>query len=235
VRLVLEDPNNPREERLAPGDRTLDESVRIRLSTLREADAANPPLPYSRTFWRLTEWSEESEVVDFPAVRHMLAGEISGAKTYEVTGKRGKIVIKDAVAKVMALVWDKGRALWVPGVSDGLSRGSVANFTKDAWVLDPVTLSLRSLEKYTFHTGYTVADIYGGEELPTDNRKSKLTSPGEVLLLGEDGSLHVQSEFDDADKYANYFYGSTEEDSTGGRSKPRRDDGGSVPLDAHGL
>jgi hypothetical protein len=222
VKLLLEDPNNPREERLAPDIRTLHESVVERLSQQKAADAAKARP--TRTFWRETEWSEPSDVVGFPPVRRVLAGGVVGPKTIDDPAGRFQIRTKEAVAKVMALLWDGRQALWVPGVIDELYRGSVANATKDAWVLDPVEHSLRKLPKYTFNTGYAVGDIHGGEPLPiVANRKSKLTAPGEVLMFAEDGSLQVRSEFDDAQSYWFYLYTAPEEESSTGRSsRPTR-------------
>ena len=166
------------------------------------------------------------DIVGFPLVRRLLAGGVIGPKTIVDPAGRWKIRTKEAAAKVMALLWDARQALWVPGVIDELYRGSVANSKKDAWVLDPVEHSLRKLPQYEFNTGYAVGDIHGGGLLPiVENRKSKLTSPGEVLMFAEDGSLQVRSEFDDAESYWFYLYSTPEEGSTTGRTPrpPRRD------------
>lgn len=233
VKLLLEDPNNPRDERLAPDIRTLDDTVVKRLSEQKASDAAKARP--SRTFWRETEWSEPSDAVGFPPVRRLLAGGVIGPKTIDDPAGRWKIRTKEAFAKMMALLWDAREALWVPGVIDELYRGSVANSTKDAWVLDPAEHSLRKLRQYEFNTGYAVGDIHGGDLLPiVENRKSKLTAPGEVLMFAEDGSLQVRSEFDDAESYWFYLYSVPEEESSTGRGPrpPRRPDRGGGPHGA---
>jgi hypothetical protein len=231
VRLLLEDPNNPRDENMAPSDRTLDPEV---LKRLRAQRAKDPP--DRRTFWRETEWSEPSGIVGFPPLGRVLTGAITAARTIEVPGQRATIVVKEALAKVMALSWDAEQAVWVPGVFEDIARGAVVNFEKDTWVLDPVALTLRELKGHKFHTGYTVADMLGGEKLPSTNRKSKLTVPGEVLLLADDGSLHVSSETLDADTYWLYYYGPEEEVPTR-RTRPGREEpeGGIPPTEFEGL
>ena len=210
VKLLLEDPNNPKDEKLVPSSRHLKDTVVKRLDDQRQADQAAS----RKTFWRETEWSEESSVIGFPGTSRMLAGAVVAAKTVEVPGQKAKIQLKEPLAQVMALVWDAGEAVWVPGVVDELSRGSVVDFKKDVWVLDPVSHDFRRLKDFEFKTGYVVADINGGELLPSTNRKSKLTVPGEILLIGEDGSLEVRSEFDDADSYRRYFYKAGSQDES---------------------
>ncbi len=213
VRLLLQDPNNPQEPTLAPDPSTLEGDVIARIEAANKAAGR-------RVFWRETDWSEETAIVDFPPTRRILAGKVTPAR-YDVLGPRAKIFRKGPLATVMALVWDAGQAVWVPGIVNELNLGSVVNFSKNVWVVDPLLLDgeLRRLPAYPFETGFTVADIYGGEMLPSGNRKSKLTVPGEVLLVGEDGSVSVRSEFDDADTFSLFHYTSDGEGSSGGSKK----------------
>jgi hypothetical protein len=226
VMLLLEDPNNPRAAQLAPDARTLHPDVVKRLAEQKAADAAKARP--ARTFWRETKWSEASDIVAFPPLERLLAGGVTGPKNIEDPEGRWKIRQKEAVANMMALVWDAAQAVWVPGKIEELNRGSVANSTMDAWVLDPVSHAFRKLRQYRFATGRTVADVRGGEMLPAENRRSKLTSPGEVLVFTPDGRLEVRSELDDADAYWRYLYGAEAEEPAGRRPgtprPPRRDE-----------
>jgi hypothetical protein len=221
VQLLLEDPNNPRDPAQAPEPGTLEGDVITRIEAKNKAAGR-------RVYWRETDWSEETAIVDFPPTRRVLAGEVSPAR-YEILGPRAKILRKGPLATVMALVWDTGQAVWVPGIVNELNLGSVVDFSKNVWVVDPLSLDgeLRRLSAYSFETGFTVADIYGGEMLPSENRKSKLTVPGEVLLVGEDGGVNVRSEFDDADTFSLFHYTSDGEGSSGPSRGPRRGRGDS--------
>lgn len=226
VQLLLEDPNNPKDEKTAPEPATLDAAVIKRIED-QQKNATR------RIYWRETEWSEDSAIVGFPPTRRVLAGGVTPAN-YIDAGEGARILRKGPMATVMALVWDEREAVWVPGVADELNLGSIVDFAKNVWVMDPLTLNPRRLSAYPFDTGYTVADVYGGEILPSSDRKVKLTVPGEVLLIGEDGGVNVRTEFGDADTYSLFNYTSGDGDAAAPARRPTRSGGDRRATSPHG-
>jgi len=243
VQLLLEDPNDPQPAegegtKRAPEVSELDQTVIDRLKERRKQEKEKN----QRIYWRETPWSEPSEPVQLPPTRTVLAGTVVAEKCEDLPDSRAKLhyannPLKDCRARVLALVWDPDEAVWVPAVREKkgdkkneVFRGSVVDFTENVWIVDPVTLSPRLLEEYPVQTGSVVLDLRGGELLPrADKKRSKLTAPGEILLLDGDGNLVVQDELDDADTFRKYYYESKKSDDTdetglGGRKDDEDED-----------
>jgi len=222
VKLLVEDPNDPRDG-ARPKDRCLAEPVIQRLRERQAKDLAERNGKH--TYWLETEWGEPSQIVSFPSRQTVVAGEVLGPKAYPIPGTQITVQTKEASATLMALIWDPDEAVWVPGVAKDMYRGSVVDFQGNPWVLDPVSLGFRQLPDYDLHTGAAVIDLFGGDQLPTKNRKSKLRRPGEVLLIDGDGNLVVRSECDDADEYWKYYYGPLDEEDAAGKTPEEKDEG----------
>lgn len=192
IRVFLEDPNNP--QKAALEDELLDDSVidRVKQVSVRDQKISKARGVDFRTYWRITDWSEPSDIVRISSVpSEMLAGpaEAAGART----GKRGKITVA---------AWDKRYGVKVP-LEQSVQVGSVLNATADADVLHPAQLDIRRLEKYSLRTDAIVLDIRGGDPLPRAkfNHMEKIFSPGEYLIMDADGQLRVQNEFEDMAAY----------------------------------
>jgi hypothetical protein len=235
VGLLLHDPNDPKEVSggsgkdstggwLRPQDADLDQSVILRLTKRREAERSQK----RDIYWRETgddadqvkdTWSEPSNTVSFPALDLTLLADVVGDDTY------GPYEIRRAerFANIMRVVWDSAEAAWVPGLATELRRGSMIDFSTDAWVLDAGSLSVRSVPSYVFDRGGLVVDVRGGEDLPKPPGRrrnfTQLVSPGEVLIMTDDGGLIVCDEVDNAKQYRKHFFGSLveyeEEDERG--------------------
>ncbi len=106
-------------------------------------------------------------------------------------------------ANVVPVAWQETRAVDVATETRAF-RGSVANFSKRAFdVLDPVTLVIKVLRNVDLKTDHLIVDLRGGEDLPGD-RKSPLTSAGEVALIDDRGNFVVRNELDDYLDYARF-------------------------------
>lgn len=216
VEMYLEDPNSPNPDATypAPPDRVLDAGVLQRLARKQE-----------NTWWRNTGWSDPSPVVRIPDTDKILAGKVDPPKIIEKRGSPIRIVQGEHVAHVMALVWDKKKAMDVPGHVPA-ARGTVLNFNKNVEAIDPEKMALKKLENYSFKTDNVVLDIRGGLEV------GGAPAPGEILIMDEDGNLRIRSEMLDMPLFQLHDYpeapkdaapitgGRGEEDESGGRTRP---------------
>lgn len=191
IRVYLVDPNNPQNP--LP-DELLDDSVIARVKQLAAQDkkASEARGAKFRTYWRITDWSEPSDVVRISSVpSEMLAGPANAGTSR--TGRSGKITVS---------AWDKRYGIKVPLEQD-VQVGSVLNATANVDVLHPARLDIRRLEDYSLETDAIVLDIRGGDILPKakSNPLEKIFSPGEYLVMDADGQILVQNEFEDMEAY----------------------------------
>jgi hypothetical protein len=181
---------------------------RVRL-VVRDANLGHPPANLVRPRrsadqrnYALSPFSEPSAVVAIPPNGSLLAG--------EVTIRAGK-----PWAKIMALSL-------VPSVPAEaareflVSRGALANFRQTVRVMDPrdrgdqnaladQATGTTTLVSHYFRSDLLIVDIRGGKKLPdSKGRRSELTEPGALLLLGPGGQLHVRRELDDFADYRSY-------------------------------
>jgi hypothetical protein len=183
----------------------------------------SPPTPV-KVNWRETEWSEPCEPVRVPTPGRVLVGPIDATRYITFDNDR-KIPTDEPKIKVMAVVWDKDRALDVPGEVEA-PRGAVVNFSKVAEAVDPVRGRLIKPEgdkPYRFETGAVVLDIAGGEPLP-----GREHAPGEVLLMDSAGNLVIRKELEDATEYKRYLFddATTASGAPGGGLIPKAGGGG---------
>lgn len=214
VRVLLEDPNRPQVEALAPRERALDEEVIKRLGDVaKEEEKQN-----RRIFYLFTDWSEPSEVVTISLPYRTLAGQIVGVRE-ESIDKYLSMPTAEPSAKVMAIVWDRIRAVDVPAVLDAY-RGTYLNFSTSADVIHPVTMQYKRLPAYSINTDRMLMDFEGGRVLPIqpkqkkdqvgkkkddeDEEEEELLAPGEFLFMDENGNLFVRNELDDSTDFERY-------------------------------
>ena len=95
----------------------------------------------------------------------------------------------------------------VPATEETVSRGSIANVTKDKdfWVPNPQRTELtKSPEKVSFTSNALVVDIDGGKPLVLVRKNEQgLTEPAKVLVL-QNGLLSVRDELADAEEFQSY-------------------------------
>jgi len=192
VKLLVEDPNYPRDPAMRPPTRTLSPDVIERLKRR----------PDKSVWWRESPYSEVSPVAHVPDTEKVLAGSVDPGKVARPPQRDFEIRQTEKSAKMMALVWDHEKALDVPGVVESL-RGTVVNFTADTEAIDVTANGLRQLPGYRFETQNMVLDIRGGDWFTT---KKNYASPGEVLLMDGDGKLVVRSELEDAEIFNNHIF-----------------------------
>lgn len=182
TRLVLLDPNNP-DIAGGPDPRHLEIKVTDRLREDKKKATEKVPV----VFYVEGPWSDPSPTLFSGGDYQLVAGSVSVSKD----GPR---------ASVMALKFDAQDGKSIPAEFN-LTRGAVVGRSQplDVWALDPSSMTLVKVNKVEFRTTLQIADIRGGEKLPTSG--SPLLAPGEVLVITEDGRLVVQEELGDADKY----------------------------------
>ena len=195
VQMTIEDPNRPRDPRLAPPLNILDANVVKRM----KSDPEN-------TWYRKTPFSDPSEVVSVSANRgEFLAVDVERSRSTSIGDRGAAVELEEPVAKVLTVAWDAKRATHVPAERE-FRRGSLLNFTADADVLHPIKLQLLTVSQFPFKTNAVLADVDGGQALPGGDKDNPLHSPGEVVLVKPDGSFDIQNELDDEEAYRRYMF-----------------------------
>jgi hypothetical protein len=205
IRLFVSDPNHPAIGINPPSSASLNSDVQKRVKALDDADAkraAETKKPY-RTFWIMSPWSEPSPVAELPSPARVFAVKVKPAAPQKVmiNNKPIDVPIAEPTADAYTVVFDDRKVADVPAENEKITRGSVLNFeVKETHVIHPVTKEPVKLEKYNVYSDLVVADIMGGERIPTVDTKS-LTTPftalGEMLVMDAEGRLHVQNEAQD--------------------------------------
>jgi hypothetical protein len=209
VQLILEDPNNPQDTQLDVDLRMLETEAAERISALRGADKVKDSIR-STNYFRRTEFSEPSDVVWLthavrffagPADKMMIASSLAKAEVFTRPPK-GKLA---GVKTDLALNVD------VP-IDISLSPGDVLAVTGDLDFVHPISLDVRTLDKYEFRGQAVLVDMFGGYKVggPT---KEPLYSPGEYALISPDGELVVRAEKTDINDYR--FYAFVEDKASG--------------------
>ncbi len=201
VRLFIEDPNNPNTDpingfvSMPPRRRTLSLKVIDRLNK-QQADAAA-----KNAYYVTTKWSDPSAPVSLPSTARAYVGEVTPVRT--AAGVDGTQVLQsDVSGSVVPVVWNDVRAIDVAKEVKAY-RGSVLNTKPPFDILDPVTLVVKLLKDFELNSQYLVVDMRGGDDLPGD-RKNKVTSIGEYMLMDDQGNLVVHNELDDYENFRRF-------------------------------
>lgn len=208
VRVVLEDPNRPRDPKADPNVRILADDVvkRLRQVEADDADYEKKNGKPRRTFYMQTDWSDPSPVVTIQKPDNVFASTVTPPKTVKLGPEGPEVEVTEASGKLAAVVWDKTRAVEVPGERTVL-RGSVLDFKQNADVLHPLQQQIKTIENYDFQTGAFVADLRGGELLYEDKKKENpIYAPGEMLIVDGEGKLLVRNEVDDVEDYRRVMF-----------------------------
>jgi hypothetical protein len=216
VQLVIHDPNQSSETGRLVSTDSLDAAAITRI----KAEKAAKKKPF-----RVTDWSDPSPTVSIP-----LAGDVHVAAAKPASDR-----FNDEPSTTL-LVESFGKDDKQNGIQSAkekdFKRGSVANMTEDGEVLVEQGRAIDPIKNFPFHTGITVLDIDGGDQLAKDVKK-----PARVLLMDQAGQLFVQNETDDADAvqlHRDIFADADKQQRgrpgapTGGRENPRGP-GGSQP------
>lgn len=208
VRVVLEDPNRPRDPKADPNKRILADDVVQRLKEVEASDAeyTKSTGKRRRTYYVKTDWSEPSNVVTIQPPGGIIAGKVEPARTTRVSSDGPEVELGEDKGEVVTVVWDKSRAVEVPAGRE-VYRGSVLDFEQDADVLHPLTHQLKTIEKFRFETGALVVDMTGGELLFQDKKKeNELHAPSEVAVVDGDGNFVVRDETEDVEDYRRVLF-----------------------------
>lgn len=227
VALTLEDPNHPRlpdamatgsgastyggaggpgaeygggtgSTTVEPNPASLDKDVEARLRELAKTEKKNGD---RRMWYRETDWSEPSPVVQLPEPIKYLGGAVVAARPTQVGS--AYLTLNEPTAKTIVVDLDDRYAAEV-FAEEEVQRGSVLNFTKDAEALHPLKLEFVDLKEHPFETDALVVDIRGGEKLPGGDVKNPIYAPGEIALIDHSGRLVVQSEASDLKLWHRY-------------------------------
>jgi len=201
VAVQLNDPNHPHINYLPPTLASLDGEVQKRIKAQDAEDAKNAK-PNFRTFWRVSPFSEPSEVVSLPSPNRFFAGSVEQPGSQELIPGKPKVANGQPAVKVLTSAWDPVKVADIP-VEESAYRGSILNFVKEAKVIHPVNHDVVEFKDYKFQTNAIVADLMGGESIPKRDKKSSdpLKAPGELLVVDAEGNLHVQNETDDIEDF----------------------------------
>jgi len=240
VKLYLHDPNDPQkiQEEESKSDSSEDAERSLRFPTPTEADLHPDVIKRLEArrkreketgrdiYYRQTDFSNPSPAVGFQEkAGDILASSVTGPKMTRLPGSPTLIQTEEPMATLLAVIWDQPKAMHVSGGTSELLRGTVIQFQKSVWALNPVSQMLEPYERYTFETDATLLDLRGGVELDKLDRKNDkaVTTIGEALVLMPDGSLAVRGEAEYTDKFRRYHFGplvviEEEKGTTGGSS-----------------
>ena len=153
---------------------------------LSTTELADPKLASDE--YRTTDWCEPSGKVTVTHGSQLLAGDVLPATA-----------VKEAMARLMLLVWDPDKGVDAAKQMDSVKRGTWANFADQEVLLSSLDgRGKPSAAKIDLTTESLLVDMIGGDILP-GTEKVKL--PAEVLILGPDGDLTIRSQMEDASAY----------------------------------
>ncbi|MEX2176167.1 MAG: hypothetical protein WD872_17530 [Pirellulaceae bacterium] len=216
LQVLLHDPNHPAVGYAPPAAAGLDSTVRDRIRELDAMDAKSTR-PNNRTFWVESPWSVPSKPVSLPSTSRFFAGAVSQPASTVIVLGRPAVSGSQPSATALAVMFDPAKAVDVPTEAE-VFRGSIMNFVQDAQVFHPVTHRVVDLTKHTIQTDAVVADMRGGETIPSLDKKadSSLTTPGELLFVDAAGNLHVHNETEDIESFRRFLLPEVEENPAAG-------------------
>ena len=197
VRVWLHDPNNPALPAIPPSLASLDNNVQKRISEVKaEVKAGKRKPQYASVL--MTDWSQPSAPVSLPSTDRFLAVSAAPPKAPLALPQRPLVWADQPKADALVVAFDKSKVCDVP-VETSVYRGTWLNMTQDVKVIHPVTKTLIDVEKHPVRTYGLVADLLGGEPIPTLDKGSPNTvwAPAEMVVLDASGRLRVQNEVDD--------------------------------------
>jgi hypothetical protein len=202
VQVLVEDPNRPQMERMAPDERFLDDDVKTRIKEVEAREKADN----RRYYFVRTAFSDPSEVISLDLDATALVGTVEAARSVSLPNFDGTMPTAEPSGELISVVWDADYACDVPALIK-VNRGSVLNFQKTSKVIHPVHLIYKEMPDYDFATEQVVVDILGGEELPSGDSEideEPLKAPGEFILIDQHGRLFVKNELEDAEAFDRY-------------------------------
>ncbi len=180
VRLVMRDPNFHRstgdEEPQVLPIKYLEKSVVDRISAQEER---------MRPF-RFTEWSAASPVASPPLEQGVLAGQVDPPPPGRFNDR--------PKATVLVRTFDMNTGMEMAAERE-MGRSATARFITEVEAVDPHQRQLIKLKQYSFDVDATLVDLRGGNRI--GSRDASLVEPGELLILGPDGTLRVRSQVED--------------------------------------
>jgi len=178
VRLALQDVNH------SVSEKYLDKTVTERRSQLKKKALR----------YRFTDWSKPSPIASVPLPgRIFLVGAKAARQARFNDEPKAKVLIKALNSEYAAEV----------GRVESFARGSVINLHDKAEVIWASNYQEEQEPEFDFHTGVTILDFVGGEQL--SGRKNKdLTAPTRAILMDPAGRLTLQSELDDYEPVAEF-------------------------------
>lgn len=200
VRLLIEDPNHPRDLSQDVMPQMLTDEAAARVA---ELNAKEPKQGERKHYYRATEWSEPSDPVSLPPFERFFAGEPSKAPTQQ--HKNGaEVLTRNPIAKMVGVVWD---SVWGLDISHDMAvtTGSVLNAKEDVEAVHPLTLEFKVFKDYLFQAGACVVDMRGGVPVGGESN-DPLLSPAEFAVVDAQGNLVVHDEIEDLDRYRRYAY-----------------------------
>jgi len=146
---------------------------------------ADPALASGET--RASEWCVPTSAIAVPRDNHVLAGTVRPAG--------GNM---EARATLMVVKWDQQTAVNAVVEKKDMVRGTLFNFSEDVLLAKSATGTAAAKQKVNFATDLLLVDISGGEVLPGAGKAARAS---DILVMGPDGELAIQSQFADASAY----------------------------------
>ncbi len=213
IQLFVQDPNSPVVRPQGPKipQRGFEPEVLARLAEV-EKQPSN-----TKVYWRLTEWSEPSPVVELPATERLFVGQADGHDSVStVTTSVGKDVLTRVPAvEAVGVAWDPLLAVDVPlnladPEKDLAEPGAVFARTQGTFeIAHPINLTIHKLENYDYQSSLMLVDLRGGEQVGGD-RENPIYNPSAALMVDSNGRLKLADELDDVPYFRAYTFADEE-------------------------
>jgi len=197
IKVVLEDPNHPKELAKDPAISSLEDPVKLRIKQVADKETQRNN---RRIFWVESDWSEASPPVTLPDIEGYFASGVQQSTPQTVRPDRPPLPGKAPTGKMVEVTWDSKHCVDVPVVVN-VERGSSINFSGEAQVIHPVEGQIRKIEEFSLHRPSVVAEVDGGVSIPPASAAhgKPLVSPGEMLVFDERGNWHMLNESRDVE------------------------------------
>lgn len=205
VRYGVVDPNFPQIKELQPATSTLDPATAARVSGLvAQAEKAGT----RDGLWvRYSDWSDPTSPVSLSDLSDQFVGPITPPKSAIVIqdGQRTEIPRELPTVNFVTAQFDTTLGTRVPIAAEFQPGMTLATTAESTDVIDPVSLEIKKVEGEAARVNNltTVVDISGADPMANDD---ELKSPGNVLLMNTDGSIHVRDDVDDQRLYRIYSF-----------------------------
>ena len=151
-------------------------------------------------YCRATEWVEVTVNVPDTGTADALVGNVVARQTK--SPRREPVTVTDQIAQVLVSEWSSAFGTLVSKFRQ-VRKGDWLNFeiNSPTNVLDVVDNQMKKLEDFRFQTDQMVVDLMGGEKIDLRTSPVDYRTPGEMLLMDDEGNVFIRNSFEQKRDY----------------------------------